>query len=149
MNKLEEFAKYGNVDNGGLGRDALIGVTKIGTAKYTYKGPYKNSEITGDVNGQYGATHTNAIADATSPYNGKGTGQGYDVTAQKFAAIENYNGGSYEDINGAIDQIGSGRKAALINNNATWGYGPKELGFETYKQKAPTISSGGGQRTIV
>lgn len=147
MNRLEDFAKNGNPLYPNTGRDAIIGATKIGTSKYTYSGPYKNPDITQDPSSQYSVNHTNAKADATTPFNGKGTADG--VVGGNYSAAENYLGGSTEDINGVPSQAGSGRNQALTNNNATWGFGPTTLGYQTYKDQAPTLQAGGGQVIIV
>ena len=66
---------------------------------------------------EYTATHTRAVADTQTPAQGKGTGT--------FLDIENYKGGSSNDIDGNPSvALGSGRNPALANNLATWGYGP-------------------------
>lgn len=64
---------------------------------------------------RYGATHTRALADQTTPHYGKGTGQ--------FLDIYNFDAGADWDIfgNQSIAQ-GSGRKPAFANNFGTWGY---------------------------
>ena len=147
MDKLEFYAKNGNPNNGGLGRDALIGITKVGTGK-VYSGPYKNGDITGDENSQYNISHTNAKSDQSTPSYGKGTGDGVTPDGE-FTAIENYNGGSHEDRFGVVEHLGSGRQAMIAANDAKWGYGPHGLGLQTYKDKAPTITPTGGQVIIV
>lgn len=63
----------------------------------------------------YSAQHTRALADQTTPYQGKGTGV--------FLDIYNYNGGSAWDIYGNQGTaIGSGRIPAFALNRSTWGY---------------------------
>ena len=73
---LEFYAINGNTLYPGSGRLAIIQQSAIGTAKYAFQGPYKNPQITNNVNDAYGATNTNALADNQSPYNGRGTGDG-------------------------------------------------------------------------
>ena len=72
---LEYYAINGNPMYPGSGRLALINQTAIGTNKYAFQGPYKNPDITGNVNDAYGATNTNAISDNLSPNNGIVTGK--------------------------------------------------------------------------
>ena len=67
----------------------------------------------------YSATHTRALSDQITPINGKGTGSYLD--------IENYNAGAEYDKNGNAIYVGSGRKPALANNGATWGYNPDSV----------------------
>ena len=65
----------------------------------------------------YTATHTRALADATTPIYGKGTGQ--------FLDIYNYAAGGDWDIHGnQANSQGSGRIPAFANNYGTWGYDP-------------------------
>ncbi len=83
----------------------------------------------------YTATHTRALADSTTPVQGKGTGG--------FLDIENYNAGGDYDINGnAATAIGSGRKAGITLNMSTWGFGPGS------NYVAPDTSANTGQVTI-
>jgi len=127
---LEQFAINGNPIYPGTGRLAIMNVSHVGTNKYTYYGPYKNSQITGNPNTEYSVNHTNAISDNTSPYNGKGTGNG--VTNGVYGAINNYAGGSIEDRNGVPSQVGSGRNPQIILNAGTWGYGPSPIAGSNY-----------------
>ncbi len=60
----------------------------------------KNSYNNDAVANNYGATHTRAVSDTTTPIQGKGTGVFLDV----------YNGGGDLDINGDPSIPGSGRK---------------------------------------
>ena len=122
---LEFYAINGNTLYPGSGRLAIIGQSRVGTGKYVYQGPYKNPDITGSQSTKYSLTHTNAISDSTSPYNGKGTGDG--ITNGIYGAIGNYNGGSVEDRNGVTGVLGSGRNPQLTLNAGTWGYGPGPL----------------------
>ena len=141
---LENYAINGNPLYPGTGRLAIIGQTKIGTTKYAFNGPYKNPEITGSPSSQYGLTHTNAIADSVSKYNGRGTGDG--VTQGVYGAITNYNGGNVEDINGVLSQPGSGRNSQVTLNAGTWGYGPKPIAGSNYV--APNMAGNTGQVII-
>jgi hypothetical protein len=127
---LENYAINGNPIYPGTGRLAIIQQTRIGTGKYTFQGPYKNPQITGNLNDVYGATNTNALADNLSPYNGRGTGDG--VTNGVYAAITNYAGGNIEDINGVASYAGSGRNQEVTLNAATWGYGPSAIAGSNY-----------------
>jgi len=149
---LEHYAINGNPNPGsgpyaGLGRLQLITQTKVGTGKYVYAGPYKNPKITGNVNDKYSTTHTNALADATSPYNGKGTGDG--ITSGNYAAITNYAGGGYEDIKGqdpsqaSIAGAGAGRNKQITINAGIWGYGPSAIAGNNYI--SPNTSANIGQ----
>jgi hypothetical protein len=107
----------------GLGRPSLINQT---TLKYgdSFKNPVL---IGGDESHRYGVGHTNAIADATSPQRGKGTGDG--VSNGEYSATLNYAGGDTFDINGqdptqgSIVGLGLGRNASVSLNIGTWGYG--------------------------
>ena len=122
---LENYAINGNPMYPGTGRLAIINQSKIGTTKYAFQGPYKNPEITGNLNDAYGLTNTNALADSDSPYNGRGTGDGLSLGI--YGAITNYNGGNTEDINGALSVPGSGRNSQVTLNAGTWGYGPYQI----------------------
>ena len=145
---LEYYAINGNTLYPGSGRLAIIGQTKIGNTKYAFQGPYKNPQITGNVGSQYGVTHTNALHDNTSPFNGRGTGSG--VVNGVYAAIENYNGGNVEDINGAAGVLGSGRNPQLTLNSGLWGYGPGPLPGPGIGAKyvAPNMAGNVGQVVI-
>ncbi len=136
---LEYYAINGNPIYPGSGRMAIIQQTKIGTTKYKYSS-YKNPEITGNVNDKYTINHTNALADNETPYNGKGTGDG--VSLGMYAAIENYKGGSTEDINGTTSQAGSGRNQQIQLNAGTWGYGPDIVAGSRYVSPNTTKNSG-------
>lgn len=145
QSQLEHYAINGNASvNGGLGRPVLTNQTKIGTGKYAFAGPYKNSIITGNANDEYGVNNTNALADSATPYNGKGTGDG--VVLGEFGAITNYLGGSTEDINGIDSLVGSGRNQQITLNQSIWGYGPIQLGGEDYT--TPDTSANVGQVII-
>lgn len=109
-NKLEQAAL--------AARDRLI-------AKNNY-----NSET--DAN-NYGATHSRALSDKSTPIYGKGTG----------IFMDSYNGGGDYDINGNPAISGSGRLAAFANNSSKWGYGPDK--FYT----APDTTKNKGQIAIV
>lgn len=76
----------------------------------------KNTYNSASPQNGYNATHTRAVADTTTPIQGKGTGNYLD--------INNYGAGGDLDINGVPSIPGSGRKSALIQNAATWGYAP-------------------------
>ena len=141
---LEYYAINGNTLYPGSGRLAIIGQTKIGNTKYAFQGPYKNPLLSGSINTQYGLTHTNAIHDNTSPYNGRGTGDG--VTQGVYAAINNYNGGNVEDINGVGSQPGSGRNPQVTLNAGLWGYGPVVIAGGNYV--APNMAGNIGQVVI-
>ena len=141
---LEYYAINGNALYPGSGRLAIIQQTKIGTTKYAFQGPYKNPQITGNANDQYGVNNTNALADSLSPYNGRGTGDG--VTQGVYAAITNYNGGNVEDINGVSSQPGSGRNPQVTLNAGLWGYGPAPIAGSNYV--APNMSGNLGQVVI-
>lgn len=145
---LEYYAINGNPMYPGSGRIANINVSYIGTNKYAYAGPYKNPTITGNQNDKYGATHTNAVSDSTSPYNGKGTGDQIDMgnSYNGIAARHNYNGGSVEDRLGAVSLPGSGRNPQITNNAALWGYGPSAIAGSNYTH--PNTSQNVGQVTI-
>ena len=147
---LEYYAINGNPNPGsgpyaGLGRLQLIQQTKVGTGKYVYAGPYKNPTITGNIGDKYSATHTNAMADASSPYNGKGTGDGINFGV--YAAITNYAGGSIEDINGVSTSIGSGRNSQVVLNAGLWGYGPSVIAGSNYT--SPNTGGNIGQVDIL
>ena len=137
---LEFYAINGNTLYPGSGRLAIIGQTKIGTTKYAFQGPYKNPLLSGSINTQYGVTHTNAIHDNTSPFNGRGTGDG--VTQGVYAAINNYNGGNVEDINGTLGVNGSGRNSQVTLNAGTWGYGPSQVAGADYTSPNTALNIG-------
>lgn len=137
---LEYYAIYGNTLYPGSGRMAIINQTAIGTGKYAFQGPYKNPDITGNVNDKYTVTNTNAIHDATSPYNGRGTGDG--ISQGVYGAITNYNGGNTEDINGVPSQAGSGRNQEITLNAATWGYGPAVIAGGNYVSPNTALNVG-------
>lgn len=141
---LEYYAINGNPIYPGTGRLAIIQQTKIGTGKYKYAGSYKNPEITGNVNDAYSVNHTQAKADNQTPYNGKGTGDG--ISLGNYVAATNYNGGSTEDINGAIGQGGSGRNPQITANAGIWGYGPYQISGSNYV--SPDTSKNKGQVTF-
>lgn len=141
---LENFALYGNPIYPGTGRLAIINQSSVGLGKYVYQGPYKNQVITSNPNTEYSANHTNAVSDTTSPYNGKGTGNG--VTNGVYGAINNYNGGSIEDRNGVIGIVGSGRNPQITLNAGTWGYGPTPIAGSNYV--TPNTSGNIGQVII-
>ena len=144
QSKLEYYAINGHPSYPNSGRNVIINHTKIGNGKYTFNGPYKNPQITGDENSQYGISNTNALADEQTPYNGRGTGDG--VTNGVFGAIYNYNGGNYEDKNGAPNISGSGRTSQIIMNASIFGYGPSQIAGENYI--APDMSGNIGQIII-
>jgi len=74
---------------------------------------------------EYSATHTRALSDVLTPYNGKGSGQFLDIT--------NYGGvGSVYDIYGNPSIQGSGMLPELTLNSTTWGYGPTQIGMQNY-----------------
>lgn len=145
---LEQFAINGNPMYPGSGRIANINTSFIGTTKYAFQGPYKNPVITGNANDKYSVTHTNAISDSLSPYNGKGTGDLIDMvnTYNGVTARANYNGGSIEDRLGVPSQPGSGRSPQITNNAALWGYGPSAVAGSDYI--APNTSQNIGQVVI-
>ena len=68
---------------------------------------------------QYTSTHTRALSDVKTPEAGRGTGQNLDS--------ENYAAGTRTDIQGNPTLPGSGRNPAMANNQATWGYSPKQV----------------------
>jgi hypothetical protein len=118
----------------------LIQQTKVGTGK-VYSGPYKNPVITGNLGDKYSVTHTNAVADTTTPSYGKGTGDQIDVndTKKGITARYNYNGGSFEDINGQPNQ-GSGRSNLTTLNSTRFGYFPNnEYGIPDITLNSGTI----------
>jgi hypothetical protein len=84
------------------------------------------------------------LADNLSPYNGRGTGNG--VTNGVYGAINNYNGGNTEDINGVPSQAGSGRNSQVILNAGTFGYGPTAIAGSNYI--TPNTSANIGQVII-
>jgi len=73
-----------------------------------------NNYNSADDANNYGATHTRALSDETTPVYGKGTG----------VFLDTYNGGGSLDVFGVPSQGGSGRLAAIANNGSTWGYTP-------------------------
>jgi hypothetical protein len=127
---LEFYAINGNPLYPGSGRLAIIQQTKIGLTKYNFQGPYKNPQITGNINDQYGLNNTNAVSDTLSPYNGRGTGDG--VSNGVYGAIYNYAGGNTEDINGTLGVQGSGRNPQVTLNASIWGYGPTQISGSDY-----------------
>lgn len=137
---LEYYAINGNPLYPGSGRLSIIQQSRIGTTKYTFQGPYKNPQITGDINDQYGLSHTNAVSDTLSPYNGRGTGDG--VSNGVYGAIFNYNGGNIEDINGATAIIGSGRNPQVTLNAGIWGYGPTQIAGSNYVSPNTALNVG-------
>lgn len=145
---LEKFAIYGNPQYGSSGRLWLINQTKIGTGKYPFRGPYKNPAITNNAGDKYTATHTNALSNTNSPFNGKGTGNQIDVTNtyNGVTARNNYNGGNEEDRLGVASQPGSGRNPQIIANAGLWGYGPQAIAGGRYL--APNMSQNTGQVVI-
>ena len=145
---LEFYAINGNPAYPGSGRIALLGTSFIGTGKYAFQGPYKNPVISGSQNTKYSLTHTNAISDSTSPYNGKGTNSQIDMTNtyNGITARVNYAGGSVEDRLGVISLPGSGRNPQIVNNAALWGYGPAVIAGGNYV--APNMSQNIGQVVI-
>lgn len=141
---LEAYAINGNPLYPGTGRLAIMNQTAIGTGKYAFQGPYKNPTITNNPSTAYGSNHTNALADNLSPYNGRGTGNG--ITNGVYGAINNYNGGNTEDINGVPSQVGSGRNQQVTLNAGTWGYGPAPIAGSNYTN--PNTSANVGQVII-
>ena len=141
---LEFYAINGNPLYPGSGRLAIIQQTKIGLTKYNFQGPYKNPQITGNVNDQYGLNNTNAVSDTLSPYNGRGTGDG--VSNGVYGAIYNYAGGNTEDINGTLGVQGSGRNPQVILNSGIWGYGPTQIAGSDYA--IPNTAANVGQVII-
>lgn len=128
---LEYYAINGNPMYPGSGRMALINQSAIGTGKYAFQGPYKNPEISGNVNDSYGPTNTNAVSDSQSPYNGRGTGDG--ISQGIFGAITNYDGGNQEDKFGSLLYAGSGRNSQVTLNAGVWGYGPSQIAGNNYQ----------------
>jgi hypothetical protein len=137
---LEFYAINGNTLYPGSGRLAIIQQSAIGTAKYAFQGPYKNPQITNNVNDAYGATNTNALADNQSPYNGRGTGDG--IVQGIYGAITNYAGGNVEDINGTLGVNGSGRNPQVTLNAGTWGYGPSQIAGADYTSPNTALNIG-------
>jgi hypothetical protein len=88
----------------------------------------------------YGATHTRAVSDTTTPIYGKGSGNFLDIT--------NYGGvGGDWDVNGNQgNSMGSGRNPNITLNAATWGYGPTQVSGENYTH--PDTSGNIGQVII-
>jgi len=137
---LEDYAINGNPLYPGSGRLAIIQQTKIGTGKYVFQGPYKNPTITGNANDIYGSTNTNALSDALTPYNGRGTGDG--INNGVYGAITNYNGGNQEDKIGVAAHAGSGRNPQVTLNAGTWGYGPTPIAGSDYIQPNTALNIG-------
>ena len=95
----------------------------------------QNTYNNASVSNEYTATHTRALADQTTPHNGKGTGG--------FLDIQNYAAGSDWDIFGnQANAIGSGRNPAFSLNDAQFGYDP------THKYKSPNTALNAGQVII-
>lgn len=149
---LEYYAINGNVSvNGGLGRPVLLNQTTL-----YYGQSFKNPQITGNANDKYQTTHTNALADATTPLRGKGTNQAYDATNSfnGFAVRSNYAGGDDFDIIGgglapggnSLVGNGLGRNSSILINAGSWGYGPSAVAGSNYA--APTMTANIGQVTI-
>lgn len=88
----------------------------------------------------YGATHTRAVSDSTTPIYGKGSGN--------FLDIQNYSGvGGEWDINGnAANSVGSGRNPQISLNAGLWGYGPSAVAGSNYTM--PDMSLNVGQVII-
>jgi hypothetical protein len=88
----------------------------------------------------YGATHTRALSDTTTPIHGKGSGN--------FLDIHNYAGvGGEWDINGnPANSAGSGRNPEIILNAGLWGYGPSAVAGSNYT--IPNMSLNVGQVRI-
>lgn len=142
--RLEDIAINGNPAFPNTGRLNLMGLTKIGTGKYTFDGPYKNSIITGDANDEYGVGNTNALSDNLTPYNGKGTGDG--ISNGELTARYNYNGGNLEDRTGTLSANNAGRNPLITLNASIWGYGPSQISGSQYI--APDTSLNVGQVII-
>lgn len=88
---------------------------------------------------RYGATHTRALSDATTPVYGKGSGQ--------FLDINNYEGvGGQFDVIGTQAEAGSGRNQQIRLNAVTWGYGPNQIAGSYYTH--PNTASNVGQVII-
>lgn len=156
QSRLEYYALNGNVTvNGGLGRPVLINQTTLYYG-HSFKNPLLSSP-----NDIYGLPHTNAIHDITTPYRGKGTGDGVNVTDTYIGVMarKNYNGGDDFDINGGnagmkagVSLAGQaiGRKSSLILNFSTWGYTPDQsgAGATTWEYKRPNPALNIGQVVI-
>lgn len=84
----------------------------------------------------YGATHTRAVSDTTTPIYGKGSGQ--------FLDIFNYGGvGGEWDIHGnQSNSIGSGRNPELTLNASIWGYGPSQVAGSDYVHPNTSLNIG-------
>ena len=146
---LEKYATDGHPSYPGSGRLAIIQKGLIGNTKYAFKGPYKNPDlIGGDTSFIYSVTHTNAMGDSTTPYNGKGTGDVIDVsnTHNGVTARLNYKGGTKEDISGIPSMIHSGRDSQILLNMKTWGYGPNQPTGGEYSK--PNMAANKGQVVI-
>jgi len=103
---------------------------------------YNNYSVTNE----YTASHTRALADSSTPINGKGTGDGY-VSNIGYAAIVNYAGGSEWDILGnQMNSVGSGRNSQITLNAGVWGYGPNQVAGSDYS--TPNTSGNIGQVII-
>ena len=134
QSRLEYYALNGNVTvNGGLGRPVLINQTTLYYG-HSFKNPLLSSP-----NDIYGLVHTNAINDIPTPFRGKGTNDGINVTNTYMGmmARNNYKGGDDFDINGgnagmqagvSIAGQAIGRKSSLVLNFSTWGYQPDQSG---------------------
>ena len=85
-----------------------------------------------DDSNNYSKSHARALAD------GDEHGRGSDG----YLDVDNYNIGTVEDIYGNPNIIGSGRKPALAQNKAKWGYDP-DTNYTT-----PDMSANVGQITI-
>jgi len=85
---------------------------------------------------QYGATHTRALSDTTTPIYGKGSGQ--------FLDIFNYGGvGGDWDINGnQANSVGSGRNPEILLNAGLWGYGPSQVAGHDYTHPNTALNIG-------
>jgi hypothetical protein len=100
----------------------------------------KNIYNNGAPSNEYGATHTRALSDTTTPVYGKGSGF--------FLDIQNYTGvGGDWDVNGnQSNSIGSGRNPQLTLNAGLWGYGPNQIAGADYTH--PDTSKNIGQVVI-
>jgi hypothetical protein len=96
----------------------------------------KNTYNNVSVSNNYGATHTRAVSDTTTPIHGKGSGQ--------FLDIFNYGGvGGEWDVNGnQANSIGSGRNPELTLNASIWGYGPSQVAGSDYTTPNTTLNRG-------
>jgi len=96
------------------------------------KNTYNNVAVANN----YGATHTRALSDTTTPIYGKGSGQ--------FLDIYNYGGvGGDWDINGnQANSIGSGRNPEITLNAGIWGYGPSQVAGSDYVSPNTSLNVG-------